>query len=109
MLLTQLIGGDAPAPLRAVAGKAQSEDAGGRYQNVSEFAADLVRFRNQDPVEAYRESAAERAGTPVSPLRAADPAAPRIRRDALHPAGVPRDLVVQTGSVAVEPVCQEDR
>jgi len=60
MLLTQLIGGDAPAPLRAVAGKAQSEDAGGRYQNVSEFAADLVRFRNQDPVEAYRESAAER-------------------------------------------------
>ena len=60
MLLTQLIGGDAPAPLCAVAGKAQSEDAGGRYQNVSEFAADLVRFRNQDPVEAYRESAAER-------------------------------------------------
>lgn len=60
MLLTQLIGSDAPAPLRAIAGKARSEDAGGRYQNVSEFAADLVRFRNQDPVEAYRESAAER-------------------------------------------------
>jgi len=60
MLLTQLIGGDAPAPLRAVAGKACSEDAGGRYQNVAEFAADLARFRNQDPVAAYRESAAER-------------------------------------------------
>ena len=27
---------------------------------MSEFAADLARFRNQDPVEAYRESAAER-------------------------------------------------
>jgi eukaryotic-like serine/threonine-protein kinase len=60
MLLTQLIGGDAPAPLRAVAAKACAEDAGGRYRNVAEFAADLARFRNQDPVAAYRESAAER-------------------------------------------------
>ena len=60
MIGSRLIGSDAPAPLRAIAGKARSEDAGGRYQNVSEFAADLVRFRNQDPVEAYRESAAER-------------------------------------------------
>ena len=60
MLLTQLIGGDAPAPLRAIAGKARSEDAGGRYQDVTEFGADLARFRNQDPVEAYRESAVER-------------------------------------------------
>jgi hypothetical protein len=60
MLLAQLAGADAPAPLRAVAAKARSEDAGGRYQNVAEFAADLLRFRNHDPVEAYRESAAER-------------------------------------------------
>jgi serine/threonine-protein kinase len=60
MLLTQLIGSDAPAPLRAVAGKARAEDAGGRYQDVAEFAADLSRFRNHDPVGAYRESAAER-------------------------------------------------
>ena len=60
MLLTQLIGGDAPAPLRAIAGKACSEDAGGRYQDVAEFGADLARFRNQDPVEAYRESTVER-------------------------------------------------
>ena len=60
MLLTQLIGGDAPAPLRAVAGKARREDVGGRYQRVEDLAADLARFRNQNPVEAYRESAAER-------------------------------------------------
>jgi serine/threonine protein kinase len=60
MLLTQLIGGDAPAPLRAVADKAGHEDAGGRYQNLAEFAADLARFSNQDPVEAYRESTSER-------------------------------------------------
>ena len=32
----------------------------GRYQTVEDLAADLARFRNQDPVEAYRESAAER-------------------------------------------------
>ncbi len=60
MLLTQLIGGDAPAPLRAVASKACRQDPGGRYQRVEDFAVDLARFRNQDPVEAYRESAAER-------------------------------------------------
>ena len=60
MLLTQLIGGDAPAPLRAIAGKARSEVVAGRYQNVAEFGADLARFRNEDPVEAYRESPVER-------------------------------------------------
>ena len=60
MLLSQLIGGDAPAPLRAIAGKACSEDAGGRYQDVAEFGADLARFRSQDPVAAYRESTVER-------------------------------------------------
>ena len=31
-----------------------------RYQTVEDLAADLARFRNQDPVEAYRESAVER-------------------------------------------------
>ena len=60
MLLTQLIGGDAPAPLRAVAGKARHQDPAGRYQRVEDLAADLARFRNQDPVGAYRESAVER-------------------------------------------------
>ena len=60
VLLTQLIGAEAPAPLRGIAGKACSENTGGRYQNVAEFGADLARFRNQDPVEAYRESAVER-------------------------------------------------
>jgi serine/threonine protein kinase len=60
MLLTQLIG-EAPAPLRAIAQKACHADASGRYQNVEAMAEDLARFRNQDPVEAYRESAMERA------------------------------------------------
>jgi eukaryotic-like serine/threonine-protein kinase len=60
ILLAQVIG-DAPAALRAIAQKACHADASGRYQNVEAMAADLARFRNQDPVEAYRESAMERA------------------------------------------------
>jgi serine/threonine protein kinase len=60
VLLTHLIGDDAPRPLRAIAQKARHEDAGGRYQRVEDLAADLARFRSEDPVEAYRESVTER-------------------------------------------------
>ena len=35
-------------------------DVADRYQSVEAFAEDLARFRNQDPVDAYRESAVER-------------------------------------------------
>ena len=60
-ILLALVGGEeAPAPLRAIAQKARHADAGGRYQKVEDLAADLARFRNQDPVEAYRESMTER-------------------------------------------------
>jgi serine/threonine protein kinase len=51
---------DAPAPLKAIAGKASAPDMNARYQTVEAFAADLARFRNQDPVEAYQESTMER-------------------------------------------------
>lgn len=61
ILLSHLIEGDAPAPLRAIGQKARHADASGRYQSVEAMAADLARFRNQDRVEAYRESARERA------------------------------------------------
>jgi eukaryotic-like serine/threonine-protein kinase len=61
VLLTHLIGDDAPAPLRSIAVKAGRQDAGGRYQTVEEFSSDLARFRNQDRVEAHRESPLERA------------------------------------------------
>ena len=60
VLLALVSGEDAPAPLRAIAAKARHQDAGGRYQKVADLAADLARFRNQDRVEAYRESPAER-------------------------------------------------
>jgi eukaryotic-like serine/threonine-protein kinase len=59
-LLSQLIGGDAPPSLRAITTKARSQDAGARYQSVESLAADLARFRNQDPVDAYHESTTER-------------------------------------------------
>ena len=60
ILLSHLIEGDAPLALRAIADKARHRDASARYQSVEDFAADLARFRNQDRVEAYRESAMER-------------------------------------------------
>jgi serine/threonine protein kinase len=60
ILLALVSGEDAPAPLRAIAQKARHADAGGRYQKAEDLAADLARFRNQDPVEAYRESRTER-------------------------------------------------
>jgi len=61
VLLALVSGEDAPASLRAIARKAHAVDASRRYQSVEAMAADLARFRNQDPVEAYQESAAERA------------------------------------------------
>jgi len=61
-ILLALVGGeDAPPPLLAIAQKARHADAAGRYQKVEDLAADLARFRNQDPVDAYQESALERA------------------------------------------------
>jgi serine/threonine protein kinase len=60
-ILAHLIGDDAPAPLRAIAAKAAQASADRRYASVEAMAADLARFRSQDPVEAYQESWSERA------------------------------------------------
>lgn len=59
-MLAHLAGPDAPAPLRAIADKARHPDADRRYQDVEALAADLARYRNSDPVSAYRESPGER-------------------------------------------------
>jgi aminoglycoside phosphotransferase (APT) family kinase protein len=59
-ILAQLGGDASPAALRAIAMKARNQDANARYQSIESLAADLGRFRNQDPVEAYRESMLER-------------------------------------------------
>jgi serine/threonine protein kinase len=60
-LLAQLIGDESTPPLRAIADKARHARTEDRYQSVEALAADLARFRNQDPVEAYREPAFEKA------------------------------------------------
>jgi serine/threonine protein kinase len=60
-MLAQLAGAAAPPALKAIAEKARDPNADRRYQDVAALSADLARFRNQDPVEAYRESASERA------------------------------------------------
>ena len=51
---------DGPPALHAIARKAGAADPAGRYQTAEALAADLARFRNQDPVEAYQESLTER-------------------------------------------------
>ena len=58
-MLDHLAGESCP-PLRAIAAKARDRDVNARYQSAEALAADLTRFRNQDPVEAYRESFGER-------------------------------------------------
>lgn len=58
-ILLQLVP-DPPRALRAIAEKARHTDPDSRYQTVDGLAADLARFRDQEPVEAYRESPVER-------------------------------------------------
>ena len=59
-MLARLAGAEMPPPLRAIADKARRPDAAHRYPSVESLAADLARFRNQDPVTAYREPVIER-------------------------------------------------
>ena len=60
-MLAQLVGEAAAPALKAIAEKARDPEPGRRYQNVAALSADVARFRNHDPVEAYRESLSERA------------------------------------------------
>jgi len=54
--------GSLPKPLLAICSKAAAEKPEGRYASVSEFAADLSRFLDEQPVSAYSESFFERTG-----------------------------------------------
>lgn len=60
VVLAQLIGANPSPALAAIAAKAQHSEAGARYQTVEQLAADMTRFRSQEPVSAYRESVLER-------------------------------------------------
>lgn len=59
-VLAQMIGDRSSPPLAAIAAKARHPDPLARYQMVEQLAADVARFRNQEPVSAYRESTLER-------------------------------------------------
>jgi len=59
-VLAQLMGDHRSPALAAIAAKARHQDPLARYQTVEQLAADLSRFRNQEPVTAYRESVLER-------------------------------------------------
>ncbi len=51
---------DVPKRLAAVCAKAMAARAEDRYQGAAELAAELVRFRNGQAVQAYRETVADR-------------------------------------------------
>jgi serine/threonine protein kinase len=51
-----------PRPLAAIWNRALSPDPAGRYASAAELAADITRFLDAEPVAAYRENIAERAG-----------------------------------------------
>jgi serine/threonine protein kinase len=51
-----------PRPIAAIAEKATHVDPGARYQAVESLAADVRRWLDGEPVQAYRERAIERIG-----------------------------------------------
>jgi eukaryotic-like serine/threonine-protein kinase len=71
-ILTELLDGvEAPAAVRAVAAKAMAVAPDGRYASVMELSADLDRFLDGEPVQAYPESALERLARVVTRHRTA--------------------------------------
>jgi eukaryotic-like serine/threonine-protein kinase len=61
-ILSGMLVESAPRALVAIARRARAERPDERYDSVTSLAADVVRFRNGQPVEAYRESLFERLG-----------------------------------------------
>lgn len=60
VILEALIPSPPPRPLAAIARRARAEHADDRYASVQDLARDVMRFRDGDPVLAYRETAFER-------------------------------------------------
>jgi serine/threonine protein kinase len=62
VILDALIPAPAPRPLAAIARCARAAHADDRYDSVKDLARDVMRFRDGEPVQAYRESLVERLG-----------------------------------------------
>jgi serine/threonine protein kinase len=60
VILRAMLPEPAPKPLLAIADHARAAEADQRYDSVLDFANDLMRFREGEPVSAYRESVLER-------------------------------------------------
>lgn len=60
VILEALITSPAPRPLLAIARRARAEDVSARYGAVQELSREVMRFRDGEPVDAYRESLSER-------------------------------------------------
>ena len=65
-----LRGAAIPRPLAAVIARAMEGVPSARYSNAKELAEDVLRYLDQEPVSAYRESLAERAGRWITRHRA---------------------------------------
>jgi len=59
-----------PRPLAAVFARAMASDPHARYSSAKELAEDVLRYLDQEPVSAYRENFAERAGRWITRHRA---------------------------------------
>lgn len=60
VILEAMLPAPPPRALRAIAQRARAERASDRYDTVEALAADVTRFRDGEPVTAYRETAMER-------------------------------------------------
>lgn len=70
-ILAAMCAGTASRPLTAVIAKARGEAASARYATATDMAADVQRVAAGQPVGAYRENLAERAGRIAQRNRAA--------------------------------------
>jgi serine/threonine protein kinase len=61
-VLAFLIRGALPRPLAAIIARAMAADPAARYPDAQALADDVLRYLDQEPVSAYRENFAERAG-----------------------------------------------
>lgn len=61
-LAAQASGNDLPRPLASICARACAPDPAARYPLAEELAADITRFLDGEPVQAHRETLAERAG-----------------------------------------------
>ena len=62
VILDSLAASPAPKPLAAIARRARATAVEERYDSVQTLARDVMRFREGEPVSAYRETLLERMG-----------------------------------------------